>query len=276
MFNGYPDLINNLTELANLCDIHFDLGTFKMPQYNISRRDAFGYLSELCKVGLNKRLEEKENIDVNEYRNRLLYELDIIHKMGFTDYFLIVYDFVKYAKKNNIMVGAGRGSAPGSLISYSLGITEIDPIEHQLLFERFLNPERISMPDIDVDFADNKRDLVIQYLGTKYGKNRVAHISTFGRYAARMSIRDVARAKEISDSVLNEMLKHFPAFENSLDKIYESSPMIQKLVSENEEAKLLFTLARKIEGQVKHISTHAAGIIMTDHDLTYYTACLKE
>lgn len=275
MFNGYPDLINNLTELANLCDIHFDLGTFKMPQYNISRRDAFGYLSELCKVGLNKRLEEKENIDVNEYRNRLLYELDIIHKMGFTDYFLIVYDFVKYAKKNNIMVGAGRGSAPGSLISYSLGITEIDPIEHQLLFERFLNPERISMPDIDIDFADNKRDLVIQYLGTKYGKNRVAHISTFGRYAARMSIRDVARAKEISDSVLNEMLKHFPAFENSLDKIYESSPMIQKLVSENEEAKLLFTLARKIEGQVKHISTHAAGIIMTDHDLTYYTALFE-
>ena len=272
LYKQYPELISNLDEIIMLCNIRLDIGTFKMPQYDLPGKDSFTYLSQLCKVGLNKRLQNKSTIDVNVYRKRLLYELDIIKKMGFTDYFLIVYDFVKYAKKNGIMVGAGRGSAPGSLISYSLGITEVDPIEHDLLFERFLNPERISMPDIDIDFADNKRDLVIRYLGEKYGKDHVAHISTFGRYAARMSIRDVARAKEISPTVLNEVLKYFPALENSLDKIYESSPMIQKIVQENDEARILFNLARRIEGQAKHISTHAAGIIITDKPLTYYTA----
>ena len=162
---------------------------------------------QLCKLGLNKRLSGL-NVNSKEYVDRLFYELDVINKMGYCDYFLIVYDFVKYAKKNNVLVGPGRGSAPGSLVAYCLGITDIDPIKYDLLFERFLNPERITMPDIDVDFPDNRRDEVISYVAKKYGSDKVASITTFGTYGPRLAIRDVVRANKVSDVVLNEILRH--------------------------------------------------------------------
>lgn len=272
LFKEYPLLLNSSKDIASKCHVVLEFGQFKMPKYDLPAKDVPGYLSQLCKVGLNKRLKGQRNIDLDVYRNRLLYELDIIHKMQFEDYFLIVYDFVKYAKNNNILVGPGRGSAPGSLISYSLGITEVDPIKHHLLFERFLNPERITMPDIDLDFPDSKRDQVIQYVGTRYGKNKVAHISTFGTYGARMSIRDVARIMKINEHLLNEILKQFPAHENKLSAILQSSPILQQMVTENKEVEKLFKLAMRIEGLPKHVSTHAAGIIITDFDLVNYTA----
>ena len=191
--------------------------------------------------------------------------------MGFNDYFLIVYDFIKYAKKNGILVGPGRGSGPGSLTAYSLGITEVDPIEHGLLFERFLNPERVSMPDIDTDFPDNRRDDVIKYMGLKYGKKRVAHIGTFGTFGPRLAIRDVARAMELSSIYLDEVLAYVPNNVNSIKDALENK-MFLKMYQENDIIRYLVDIVIKLENLPRHVSIHAAGIIMADNDLDEYTA----
>ena len=271
LFKEYPELIQNTNDLAAKCNLKLSFGNFKLPVFPDALGNANGFLLELCKLGLNKRLKG-ENVNVEQYKQRLFYELDIISKMGFSDYFLIVYDFVKYAKKNNILVGPGRGSAPGSLVSYVLGITEIDPLKYNLLFERFLNPERITMPDIDMDFPDNRRDEVIQYVLKKYGKNRVAHISTFGTFGIRLAIRDIARVMKLSDVVLNEILKYVPTSDTSMISIINNNEMFKSLMNENEQIKQLVNLVLKLEGLPRHISTHAAGIIIGDDDLVHYTA----
>lgn len=268
LFSEYPELINNTNEIASKCNVEIVFGEYRLPKYDIDNSKKF--LVELCKLGLNKRLKDKV-VNVDIYKNRLFYELDIIDKMGFSDYFLIVYDYVKYAKKNDILVGPGRGSAPGSLVSYVLGITDVDPIEFNLLFERFLNPERISMPDIDVDFPDDRRDEVIRYIGERYGKLKVAHITTFDTFGARMAIRDVARVMKISDDKLNYVLRSFPASQGSLQSILEKSDHLQELINRDDIIKNLYLVATKIEGMPRHTSTHAAGIIMADNDLVKYT-----
>ena len=192
--------------------------------------------------------------------------------MGFVDYFLIVFDYVRFAKQNDICVGPGRGSAGGSLVSYCLGITEIDPIKYDLLFERFLNPERISMPDIDVDFPDDRRDEVIRYIGERFGRNRVAHINTFGTLKSRMAIRDVARVLNLSDIKLKEVLKFISMSSNKpLIEIITESVSLQRMIESDEEISMVLDFATKIEGLPRNCSTHAAGIIMADKDLTYYT-----
>lgn len=271
LYRFYPELINNTSEIANSCNLELDFSGYKLPLYPEAQGRSFEYLSELCKLGLNKRLKGC-NVDPNLYKKRLLYELDIINRMGFCDYFLIVYDFVLYAKKNKVLVGPGRGSAPGSLVAYCLGITDIDPMEYDLLFERFLNPERITMPDIDVDFPDNRRDEVIQYVMNKYGKEKVAHISTFGSFGVRLAVRDVARVMKLSNVVINEILKFVSSNDSSMGDVINENERFRDLIASNSEVRNLVNIVLKIEGLPRHISTHAAGIIMADDELVNYTA----
>lgn len=275
LFNKYPNLLKNTVEIKNKCNVVIKFENYKFPVYDVD--DSKQYLEQLAIVGLNKRLTIKqknnEKYDINEYKNRLLYELNIINKMGFTDYFLIVFDYVRFAKTNDICVGPGRGSAGGSLVSYCLGITEIDPIKYNLLFERFLNPERLNMPDIDVDFPDDKRDEVIKYIGQRFGKARVAHINTFGTFKPRLAIRDVARIIGLSDNKLKEVMKDVPqASSCSLREILNNDDYLQKLIKNDEEINELITYALKIENLPRNCSTHAAGIIMADKSLENYTA----
>ncbi len=271
LFNKYPFLLENTIKIKNMLNVEIKFNEFKFPKYDIV--DSTKYLEDLCKIGLNKRLQQQKNkVDINKYRNRLLYELEVIKKMGFVDYFLIVFDYVKYAKTHDICVGPGRGSAGGSLVSYSLGITNIDPLKYDLLFERFLNPERISMPDIDVDFPDDRRDEVIRYIGKRFGEKRVAHINTFGTFKARLAIRDVARMMQINDNKLKEVLKYVPQFSNELLKnIINDNYQLKQMMDSDEEINNLLHISMTIEGLPRNCSTHAAGIIMADNLLTNYT-----
>lgn len=271
LFKEYPNLIQNTYEISKKCNLVLNYQGYYFPKYPNALGKSFEYLTELCKVGLNKRLAKKVKANIDQYKQRLFYELDMIKKMGFADYFLIVYDFVKFAKTNDILVGPGRGSAPGSLVAYCLGITDIDPLEYDLLFERFLNPERITMPDIDVDFQDNKRDEVIKYVANKYGKDKVAHITTFGTYGPRLAIRDVARVYKVSDVVLNEILRHVSNNDKSVNDCLEKDEMFLKLVNTNYEVGKIINIVKKMEGLPRHTSTHAAGIIIAGDNLINYT-----
>lgn len=276
-YNHY-DMLENTSKIANMCNVQIEFGKYQLPLYE-SGLDSFAYLKELCSIGLEKRMQNFEySYDKRKYYDRLNYELNVINEMGFSDYFLIVYDYVKYAKKNNIFVGPGRGSAPASLVAYSLGITEIDPLYYNLLFERFLNKERLSMPDIDIDFPDDRRDEVIRYVGKKYGKNRVAHILTFGTFKIRQAINDCARVFKLNDVKTKEIYKHLQAvntykvYDNpSLKTLIETSSDLQLLMNNYEDINKVLTIACKIQDIPRNISTHAAGIVITKFDLVNYT-----
>ena len=276
-YNHY-DMLENTSKIANMCNVQIEFGKYQLPLYE-SGLDSFAYLKELCSIGLEKRMQNFEySYDKRKYYDRLNYELNVINEMGFSDYFLIVYDYVKYAKKNNIFVGPGRGSAPASLVAYSLGITEIDPLYYNLLFERFLNKERLSMPDIDIDFPDDRRDEVIRYVGKKYGKNRVAHILTFGTFKIRQAINDCARVFKLNDVKTKEIYKHLQAvntykvYDNpSLKTLIEASNDLQLLMNNYEDINKVLTIACKIQDIPRNISTHAAGIVITKFDLVNYT-----
>lgn len=276
-YNHY-DMLENTSKIANMCNVQIEFGKYQLPLYE-SGLDSFAYLKELCSIGLEKRMQNFEySYDKRKYYDRLNYELNVINEMGFSDYFLIVYDYVKYAKKNNIFVGPGRGSAPASLVAYSLGITEIDPLYYNLLFERFLNKERLSMPDIDIDFPDDRRDEVIRYVGKKYGKNRVAHILTFGTFKIRQAINDCARVFKLNDVKTKEIYKHLQAvntykvYDNpSLKTLIEASSDLQLLMNNYEDINKVLTIACKIQDIPRNISTHAAGIVITKFDLVNYT-----
>ena len=276
-YNHY-DMLENTSKIAKMCNVQIEFGKYQLPLYE-SGLDSFAYLKELCSIGLEKRMQNFEySYDKRKYYDRLNYELNVINEMGFSDYFLIVYDYVKYAKKNNIFVGPGRGSAPASLVAYSLGITEIDPLYYNLLFERFLNKERLSMPDIDIDFPDDRRDEVIRYVGKKYGKNRVAHILTFGTFKIRQAINDCARVFKLNDVKTKEIYKHLQAvntykvYDNpSLKTLIEASNDLQLLMNNYEDINKVLTIACKIQDIPRNISTHAAGIVITKFDLVNYT-----
>lgn len=225
------------------------------------------YLTQLCLSGLRKRLEDQK--DDGRYRSRLKLELDVIFSMAYEDYFLIVWDFIRFAKTKGIYVGPGRGSAAGSLVAYSLGITHVDPIQYGLLFERFLNPDRISMPDIDTDFPDNRRDEVLAYVLDKYGKDHVAHISTFGTLAAKQVLRDVGKVFELSQYDLNALSKAVPSLPKiTLASALKNSKVFAQLVQSDERYQELFQVALKLEGLPRHVSTHAAGIVMSSDVLS--------
>lgn len=252
--------INNTLKISDMCNISFKKELF-MPKYDVE--DSKKFLVNLSRKGLSKRLEGKIT---KPYLERLNYELDIILKMHFEDYFLVVYDYIKYAKQNGILVGPGRGSAAGSLVSYCLGITDVDPLKYNLLFERFLNPERITMPDIDTDFPDNKRDQVIDYVRDKYGDKNVASIITFGTLGGRASVRDVGRVLNISTKYLDLICKKIP-FKGTLKALKHQDREINVLIENDDKLKLLYNIVELIEGNKRHTSIHAAGIVISYESL---------
>ena len=271
-YSCYPEAIINTTKIAEKCNIELEFKGYQLPKYS-SKIDASLYLKELCYKGLKKRIVQNNIRSTKVYEERLIYELETIKEMGFSDYFLIVWDYVKFAKKNGIYVGPGRGSAAASLVSYCLGITDMDPIYYGLLFERFLNKERITMPDIDIDFPDDARDQVIEYVGKKYGENKVAHIATFGTFKIKLAIRDTARVLKTNENSLKQVMKFIDkAHKSSLSETIETSEELLRLMSDYEDIDKLLNIARKIEGLPRNTSTHAAGIVMTTHDLVNYTA----
>lgn len=278
IYSNYPSLLEQTNRLAHMCQVDIIFGKYQLPLYQ-EGLDSFQYLKELCQKGLDKRISQFQYpYDINTYYERLYYELNVIQKMGFCDYFLIVYDYVKFAKKNHIYVGPGRGSAPASLVAYTLGITDIDPIYHRLLFERFLNQERISMPDIDIDFPDDRRDEVIRYVGEKYGKEKVAHILTFGTFRMKLAINDCARVYQLSDTKLKQIYKmigdkvKIKPYENvSLKEVIENDDELTMLMEDHEDIDRVLSIAAKIQDIPRNISTHAAGIVITRFDLVNYT-----
>ena len=260
LFPYAKEALRNTHKIAERCNVNIVFGEQKIPKYDVpGDGDAFEYLSRLCKSGLSERYEDV----TQELSDRLDYELETIRKMGYVDYFLIVWDFINYARNNGIGVGPGRGSAAGSLVSYTLKITNIDPIKYSLIFERFLNPERVSMPDIDVDFAPEGRQKVIDYVTEKYGEEKVVQIVTFGTLAARNCIRDVGRALDISYKTCDVVAKSIPADVNmTIGKALSQSPDFKKMYEESEEVRYLVDMSKQLEGLPRHASLHAAGVVI--------------
>lgn len=256
------DDLDRSDEIASMCKADYNIEKTELVHYPLKEGvEAKEYLKQLCFVGLNKRLNGRRD---KRYEDRLSYELSIITKMHFENYFLIVFDFIAYARKKGIYIGPGRGSAAGSLVAYSLGITMIDPMKYDLLFERFLNPERISMPDIDVDIPDKNRSEVIEYVYQKYGEDHVANIVTFGTFGARQVIRDVAKVMNFFESDLENVLRLIPSNTRlTLSQIYDSSPRLKQLINSEDKYTKLFEMAKRIEGLPRHTSVHAGGIIMS-------------
>lgn len=258
--------LENTELIARMCNVQMAFTRSKLPVFeNKLHIDSKDYLIKLCKKGLEKRLNGNLRQD---YIKRLEYELSVIIKMGFTDYFLIVWDFIRYARSQDIFVGPGRGSAAGSLVAYCLGITHIDPIQNHLLFERFLNPERISMPDIDTDFPDDRRDEVIDYVTKRYGKEHVSHIITFNTLQARQAIRDVARVMNIPARVVDELsklLKNTPKI--TLMQAYQENRIFKNRIDSSAKLTELFKMCLKLEGLPRHTSLHAAGIVLSDQPI---------
>jgi DNA polymerase-3 subunit alpha len=262
-FSHVPEALENTQKIVSLCNFELELGKTKLPVFEVpDGKNANEYLKEL----VSQRLESRYSKAAKEVLERVEYELSVIEKTGFASYFLIVQDFVNWAKENRIVVGPGRGSAAGSIISYILGITNVDPIKYDLLFERFLNPERISFPDIDLDFADRRRDEVLNYVAEKYGKDKVAQIITFGTMAARAVIRDVGRALGYTYPFCDQLAKMIPfgfTLQDSLDKIKE----FKDIYEQDDQAKKLIDLAKKLEGVARHASTHACGVVISEEPL---------
>ena len=257
--------LNNTNHIIDSCNFEFKDNGNLLPIYKVENGDSFEYLKNLSIKGLSKRL----NNEIPEnYKERLIYELNIINDMGFSNYFLVVYDFIKYAKKNGILVGPGRGSAGGSLVAYSLGITDIDPIHYDLLFERFLNPERVTMPDIDTDFPDIYRDQVIKYVTDKYGHKNVSGIVTFGTLGAKQVIRDVGRVLNADNNDIDFLCKRLPGFSKlKLNDFYNSDREFKNMIDSDSKLKLLYRICNMIEGFPRHTSMHAAGIVMSEKPL---------
>ncbi len=268
LFSFVPEALENTQKIAKRCNVEFDFNTRHLPSFDVpDGKDAFEYLKELCNMGLHERY----NPVTSELEQRLSYELDVIKNMGFVDYFLIVRDFIHYAKTHGVMVGPGRGSAAGSLVSYTLGITGIDPIKYNLIFERFLNPERVSMPDIDIDFAPEGRQKVIDYVVEKYGTEQVAQIITFGTMKAKLAVRDVARALNIPYGDADRVAKLIPNdLKMTIDKALEISSDLHSLYENDTKIKELIDIARALEGLPRHASTHAAGVVITKDPIVSY------
>lgn len=261
LFQDFPRAIENTVEIAEKCLVELDFQSRFMPSFQPpGGKTLKEYFEELCLEGLKKRY----SCPTQEAKERLRYEMDVILQMGFASYFLIVWDFVRFAKENGIPVGPGRGSAAGSLVAYCLGITDVDPLKYDLLFERFLNAERVSMPDIDIDFSHEGRDKVIQYVIEKYGKDHVAQIITFGTLAARGVLRDVARVLDIPLAEVDKIAKLVPSKPGTtLEKAFEEEPELKKIYEQGrEELKQMFDIAKRLEGLSRHCSTHAAGVVI--------------
>ena len=262
------EALKNTQKIADRCNVEIEFGVTKLPKYDVPEGyNSWEYLNKLCYEGLNKRYPDPSR----ELRERLEYELSVIQSMGYVDYFLIVWDFIKYAKDHKIMVGPGRGSAAGSIVSYCLEITTIDPIRYQLLFERFLNPERVSMPDIDVDFCFERRQEVIDYVVRKYGADRVVQIVTFGTLAARGVIRDVGRVMNLPYAFVDTIAKMIPKELNiTLERALKTSQDLKKAYEEDPQVKELVDMSMRLEGLPRHTSMHAAGVVISQKAVDEY------
>ena len=268
LFPYAQDAIDNTHRIAERCNVEIEFGVTKLPQFDVpDGLTSWEYLNKLCLEGFQKRYPD----DDGTLRERLEYELGVIHSMGYVDYFLIVWDFIHFAKSNDIMVGPGRGSAAGSIVAYSLGITDIDPIRYQLLFERFLNPERVSMPDIDIDFCFERRQEVIDYVVRKYGKDRVVQIVTFGTLAAKGVVRDVGRALDMPYAKCDSIAKMIPGdLGMTLEKALKASPDLRTSYESDEEVKYLIDMSMRLEGLPRHTSMHAAGVVISKAPVEEY------
>jgi len=267
-FPNNPEVVSNTQLVVDQCDFKLKMGETQLPHFDVPEGfDPRSYLRHLCELGLTKRFGENVS---EKHRERMEYELGVIEKTGYASYFLIVQDFVNWAKDNGIVVGPGRGSAAGSFVSYLTGITNIDPIEYDLLFERFLNPERVSMPDVDMDFADDKRDLVLEYVRKKYGEDHVSQIITFGTMAARAAIRDTGRALGIAYDFCDKTAKMIPMF-SSIKKALEDVPEFKAHYHSGDDAKKLIDSAMRLEGVVRHAGMHACGVVITKNPVTDYS-----
>ena len=256
--------VENTQKIADRCEVEIEFGVTKLPRYDVpGGLTSLEYLTQMCQEGLVRRYGDEKGEVSAEICQRLEYELGVIRNMGYVDYFLIVWDFIKYAKDHGIAVGPGRGSAAGSIVAYALGITDIDPLRYDLLFERFLNPERVSMPDIDVDFCYERRQEVIDYVVGKYGKDRVVQIVTFGTLAARGVIRDVGRVMDLPYAFVDTIAKMIPQELNiTIDKALKMNPELKKLYESDEQVQYLIDMSRKLEGLPRHSSMHAAGVVI--------------
>ena len=268
LFSYIPEAIDNTAKIAERCNVEIEFGVTKLPRYEVPEGyDSWGYLNHLCSEGFKERYPE----DDGTLKEPLEYELGVIKSMGYVDYFLIVWDFINFARSHGIAVGPGRGSAAGSIVSYCLKITNIDPIRYQLLFERFLNPERVSMPDIDVDFCYERRQEVIDYVVEKYGKDQVAQIVTFGTLAARGVIRDVGRVMDLPYSLCDQVSKMVPAELNiTLDLALKKNPELKALYDTDEQVHKLIDMSRRLEGLPRHTSMHAAGVVISRTNIDEY------
>lgn len=268
IFSFCPEAVDNTQKIAERCSVEFTFGEYHLPEFippeGYTNRE---YLRELCRKGLSERYDPV----TPELTERLEYEMGVIESMGYVEYFLIVWDFINYAKENGIMVGPGRGSAAGSLVAYSLRITDIDPIKYSLIFERFLNPERVSMPDIDIDFCIERRGEVIEYVKRKYGKENVSQIITFGTMKAKAAIRDVGRALNLTYAEADRIAKAVPFdLKMTLDRALETSPELKKMYDEDPKVAKVVDMSRAIEGMPRHASTHAAGVVISKLPLDEY------
>src|SRR6202035_28036 len=264
MHSLFPDdhgAIENTLAIAERCNLVIPTGTFHLPEFPVPEGQTLqSYFERVAREGLDRRLDEL-------YRQRLEFEIQVIEKMGFAGYFLVVWDFIRYARENDIPVGPGRGSAAGSVVSYALRITDIDPLQYDLLFERFLNPERISMPDIDIDFCMRRRGEVIHYVGEKYGRDRVAQIITFGTLAAKAVIRDVGRVMGIPYAKVDRIAKLIPDMTKSLAEAANSVDALAAEVAKDPEVKKIVEVGSRLEGLTRHASVHAAGVVITPRPL---------
>ncbi|NLN65996.1 MAG: DNA polymerase III subunit alpha [Clostridiaceae bacterium] len=293
-FHYCPQALENTVKIAQMCDVQLEFGKLHLPKFDVpDDKDAYEYLKDLCMEGFRRRYPSSQGYLIGQDSNcnfsqmtledttgsgsvvsdpnleRLEYELTVIRQMGYVDYFLIVWDFIRYAKENGIMVGPGRGSAAGSIVAYCLGITNVDPIRYQLIFERFLNPERISMPDIDIDFCFERRGEVIDYVVQKYGKDRVAQIITFGTMAARAAIRDVGRALAIPYNEVDKVAKMIPMqLGMNLEKALKLSSELKQVYENDSRIHELISTAILLEGMPRHASTHAAGVVISSQPIT--------
>ncbi len=268
LFPYAQEAIDNTHRIADRCNVEIEFGVTKLPRYDVPEGyDSWTYLNQLCQEGFEKHYPD----DDGTLKERLHYELNVIHTMGYVDYFLIVWDFIHYARSQNIMVGPGRGSAAGSIVSYCLGITNIDPIKYNLLFERFLNPERVSMPDIDVDFCFERRQEVIDYVVRKYGKDQVAQIVTFGTLAAKGVVRDVGRVLDMPYARCDAIAKMIPGdLGMTLEKALKQSPDLRNAYNQDPEVKYLIDMSMRLEGLPRHTSMHAAGVVISRTSVDEY------
>ena len=266
------EALENTQKIADRCNVKIEFGVTKLPKYDVPEGyTSWEYLNKLCFEGLQNHYGTESKAPAQELVDRLNYELGVIRKMGYVDYFLIVWDFIKYARDNDIMVGPGRGSAAGSIVSYCLGITNIDPIKYQLLFERFLNPERVSMPDIDIDFCFERRQEVIDYVGRKYGADRVVQIVTFGTLLAKGVIRDVGRVMDLPYAFVDGIAKMIPAeLGITLEKALQMNSELKTLYETDEQVRTLIDMSKRLEGLPRHTSMHAAGVVISQKSVDEY------